>query len=90
MSAAKAMDLAIGLTRHLNPKVMEEVIALEDETDRYQDALGTNLVKLSGKRLSVDNNRRLNTVKAGELHESAAFAERFAKYKEKYTFLEEE
>ena len=61
-SAAKAMDLSIGLTRHFDPKVMEEVIALEDETDRYQDALGTYLVKLSGMRLSVEDNRKLNTL----------------------------
>ena len=61
-SAAKAMELAIGLTRHFDPKVMEEVIALEDETDRYQDALGTYLVKLSGMQLSMEDNRKLNTL----------------------------
>ena len=61
-AAAKAMDLAISLTRHFDPKVMDEVIALEDETDRYQDALGTYLVKLSSMRLSVEDNRKLNTL----------------------------
>ena len=31
----------------------------------------------------------LNALEAGELHESAAFAERFARYKAQYTFPEE-
>ena len=35
---------------------------LEKETDRYQDVLGTYLVKLSGKALSVKDNRILNTL----------------------------
>ncbi len=61
-TSAKAMEMAISLTRNFDPAVMEQVIALEDETDRYQDALGTYLVKLSGRRLSVDDNRKLNTL----------------------------
>ena len=31
----------------------------------------------------------LNALKAGELHESAAFTERFARYKAQYAFPEE-
>ena len=31
----------------------------------------------------------LNALKAGELHESAAFAEQFARYKAQYAFPEE-
>jgi hypothetical protein len=31
----------------------------------------------------------LNALKAGELHESAAFSERFARYKAQYTFPDE-
>ena len=61
-SAKKAMVLANGLVENFNPKVMEEVIALENETDHYQDVLGSYLVKLSGKRLSVEDNRTLNTL----------------------------
>ena len=60
--ARDAMRLAIGLTRKFDPAVMEQVIALEDRTDRYQDALGTYLVKLSGMNLSVSDNRILNTL----------------------------
>ena len=60
--AAKAMHLAMGLTKKFESGIMEQVVDLEDKTDRYQDALGTYLVKLSGKNLSVQDNRVLNTL----------------------------
>jgi len=60
--AAKAMHLAIGLTKEFDSGIMEQVIALEDKTDRYEDALNTYLVKLSGMHLSVQDNRILNTL----------------------------
>jgi len=60
--AQSAMEKAIGLTRNFDSAVMEDVIAMEDETDRYEDALGSYLVKLSGMNLSVDDNRALNTL----------------------------
>ena len=64
MAAAskEAMVLAIGLTKNFDTKIMDQVRTLEDETDRYQDALGTYLVKLSGSNLSVQDNRLLNTL----------------------------
>ena len=61
-ASAEAMKLAMGLTRKFDAKVMEQVLALEDKTDRYEDALGTYLVKLSGMSLSVEDNRTLNTL----------------------------
>ncbi len=60
--SAQAMKLAIGLTRKFDPKIMDSVRELEDKTDRYEDALGTYLVKLSGTNLSVHDNRVLNTL----------------------------
>ena len=60
--AAKAMHLAMGLTKKFDAAVMEQVVELEDKTDRYEDALGTYLVKLSGMNLSVSDNRILNTL----------------------------
>ncbi len=60
--ARDAMRLAIGLTKKFDAAVMEQVIALEDRTDCYEDALGTYLVKLSGMNLSVGDNRILNTL----------------------------
>ena len=61
-ASCEAMRLALGLTKQFEPKVMERVLELEDETDRYEDALGTFLVKLSTVNLSVDDNRTLNTL----------------------------
>ena len=61
-SAQKAMTLANGLVDNFDEKIMEQVVALEAETDRYQDALGSYLVKLSAMRLSVEENRTLNTM----------------------------
>ena len=60
--ASEAMTLALGLTHHFDQKQMDRVLMLEDRTDRYQDALGTYLVKLSAKNLSQDDNRLLNTL----------------------------
>ena len=60
--AAKAMHLAMGLTKKFDPAAMEWVADLEDKTDRYEDALNTYLVKLSGMNLSVHDNRILNTL----------------------------
>ena len=60
--AAEAMHFAMELTRKFDPEIMEQVVALEDKTDRYQDALGTYLVKLSGTNLSLHDNRILNTL----------------------------
>ena len=60
--AAKAMHLAMGLTKKFDSAIMEQVIELEDKTDRYEDALNTYLVKLSAMNLSVHDNRILNTL----------------------------
>ena len=61
-NSVEAMKLAMCLTRKFDAKTLEKVIELEDKTDRYEDALGTYLVKLSNMKLSVDNNRVLNTL----------------------------
>jgi phosphate:Na+ symporter len=61
-SSQEALRVAMELTHKFDSKGMERVIELEDETDRYEDALGTYLVKLSGMNLSVADNRMLNTL----------------------------
>ena len=58
----EALTLAVSLTKKFDSKVMEQVRELEDRTDRYEDALGTYLVKLSNANLSVADNRVLNTL----------------------------
>ena len=60
--AAQAMHLAMGLTKKFEEGIMEQVVELEDKTDRYEDALNTYLVQLSGMNLSVHDNRILNTL----------------------------
>ena len=60
--AQEAMVLALELTKSYDSKTMDRIRALEDKTDRYQDALGTYLVKLSGTNLSLEDNRTLNTL----------------------------
>ena len=61
-SAQKAMTLASQLTVKFDEALFRQVKDLETETDRYQDEIGSYLVKLSGKRLSVEDNRTLNTL----------------------------
>ena len=60
--AAEAMRMAVGLTKKFDEGILEQVVDLEDKTDRYEDALGTYLVKLSNMNLSVADNRILNTL----------------------------
>ena len=60
--ALSAFTTAVGLTHTYDQKTMDTLREMEDETDRYEDALGTYLVKLSGEQLAVADNRRLNTL----------------------------
>ena len=60
--AAKAMHLAMGLTKKFEPEIMEEIIKIEDKTDRLEDAINTYLVQLSSLNLSLHDNRILNTL----------------------------
>lgn len=59
-AARDAMQIAIGLTRNYTDEGLERVQDLEDKTDVYEDALGSYLVQLTGKTLSVEDNRTLN------------------------------
>ena len=44
---------AMSTTRAWNDAIADEVIRKEDAVDHYEDVLGTYLVKLSAKHLSV-------------------------------------
>jgi len=61
-AAAQAMRLSFSLTHEFQDEIMQQVIELENKTDRYEDALGTYLVKLSSANLSIQDNRILNTL----------------------------
>ena len=58
--AAQSLSLASKLLESFNSEDMEQVIALENSTDQYEDALNTYLVKLSERNLSVTDNRLLH------------------------------
>ena len=57
-----ALLQAMSTTRVWNDPIADEVIRKEDAVDHYEDVLGTYLVKLSAKHLSVDDNRTVNTL----------------------------
>ncbi len=61
-AAAKALELAIGATKAYSDELLEQVKALEDKTDEYEDALSSYLVHLTGSQVSVEDNRELNTL----------------------------
>lgn len=60
--AAAAFKLAVGLMVNYEEKTLTKIREIENKTDQYEDAIGSYLVKLSGKNLSVEDNRVLNTV----------------------------
>ncbi len=60
--AEEAMSLAMELTREFSEEKLAKVRQLEDETDKYEDALGSYLVKLTGHELSGSENQLLNTL----------------------------
>ena len=57
-----ALLQAMSTTRAWNDAIADEVIRKEDAVDHYEDVLGTYLVKLSAKHLSVEDNRSVNTL----------------------------
>ena len=61
-TSAEALELAISLTKKFDAAAFEKVKALEAQTDEYEDALGTYLVKLSTENLAHRDNRILNTL----------------------------
>ena len=61
-AAREAVELAIGLNKEYSEEQMKRILELEDTTDRYQDALGSYLVKLSGAEMSHGDNRMLNNL----------------------------
>ena len=49
-------------TRKWDDAIADEVRRKEDAVDHYEDALGTYLVQLSGRTLSKEDNRTINTL----------------------------
>ena len=61
-AAREAVEASIELSKAYTEEGMTRVQSLEEETDRYQDALGSYLVKLSGAKMNHDDNRILNNL----------------------------
>ena len=61
-AAREAVEIAIVATREYSQENMDKVLELENVTDRYQDALGSYLVKLSGAEMNHRDNRILNNL----------------------------
>ena len=57
--SCKALNDSLTLFDNFDPKVAEEIRALEDKADVYEDALGSYLVKLSGCDLDDISTRQI-------------------------------
>ncbi len=60
--AEEAMNLSMGLLKNYDKETAERVVELESVVDRFEDELGSYLVKLSSKNLSGKDSHTLNTI----------------------------
>ena len=67
--------------------VLEDLLTACERTADHCSNVGVERLQVAEGKLEA--HEYLHALKAGELHESAAFAERFAKYKAQYRFPEE-
>ena len=73
VSAVEALRDSIGCVLHYDAKKAEKIRAAENETDHYEDILGTYLVRLTSRRLSEEE-----SVKATEYMKLIGDYERIA------------
>ena len=57
--ARTSWEKAAFLVKNFDQKIADQVIELENDVDRYEDALGTYLLKLSSKNLSEKDFSRM-------------------------------
>ena len=67
--------------------VLEDLLTACERTADHCSNVAVEMLQVSEGKLEA--HEYLNALKAGELHESAAFSERFARYKAQYAFPEE-
>ncbi len=67
--------------------VLEDILTAYERTADHCSNIAVEIMQVSEGKLEA--HEYLSALKAGELRESAAFAERFAQYKAKYVFPEE-
>ena len=58
----EALRLAIDCLKKYDKKTIKKVYALEERSDRYEDVLGTYLVKLSSKNLSKSDSQSMSVI----------------------------
>ncbi len=58
----KSISLALEVLISYNKEKAEEVIRLESAADRYEDLIGSYLVKLSGKNISASDSRSMSLI----------------------------
>jgi phosphate:Na+ symporter len=56
----RSLFKAMGLLKHYNEEGAEEVCQLEERVDKYEDELGTYLVRLSSKNLSEKDSKTIS------------------------------
>ena len=61
-STSQAMQAAVALFGNYSEGGFEKVRELEQETDNYEDSLGSYMVKLTGVELNASDNRTLNAM----------------------------
>ncbi|MCJ7855859.1 Na/Pi cotransporter family protein [Lachnospiraceae bacterium NSJ-143] len=61
-TAREAIENAISLIKNYDDSKVKNIETLEEEVDRYEDVLGTYLVKLSNKDMSDTDSRRISRI----------------------------
>lgn len=62
VQSLKALDMALDMLFSYDAGLLEQVRALEQKVDRYQDRLGGYLLKISNLELTDDDNKRLSII----------------------------
>ena len=67
--------------------MLEDLLTAYERTADHCSNIAVEMLQVAEGKL--DSHEYLNALKSGELRESAAFAERFARYQARYSFPEE-
>ncbi len=60
--AGETTAMALNLTKQYDKKIAETVVTNEDRLDRYEDILGTTLVKIAGKELTKTDSHKVSVM----------------------------
>ena len=68
--------------------MLDDLLTAFERTADHCSNVAVEILQVAQGKLEA--HEYLNALKSGELHESAAFAERFARYSSQYAFPEEQ